>query len=153
MKKDIHSGDIVKIPFDKGWHTYARRVKGFLIAVYDCRSENEIENMDVIISKPTLFFTYVYKYAFKRNGKWQKVGRVLLREGELLPPDQFIQDIANSQDCVLLSFNGRRKKVTPIDCIGLERASVWTPEQVEMRLKDFYDEKPNIYVERARVRL
>ena len=64
MNKTLVPGAIFKVPFDDEFHTYARVsiVDRSFIAVYDCKTVSDMNDLNEIIAKPILFFVSVFKY-------------------------------------------------------------------------------------------
>ena len=137
-------GDIVKIPLGDGTHTYARVLPHASFAFYDSRVNRDLTVED-IVKKPILFFLAVMHYAVKK-GRWSIVGHVPLTDGLEAPP-KFIQDALNKSKFEIYYQDGQTRRATRHECIGLERAAVWEPEQVEDRLRDHYAGLKNRWVE------
>ena len=129
-------GSIVKVPLEEGFHTYARILRGTSYAFYDCRTKDDLDNLSKIISTPVLFIISVQNFAITR-GRWLKVGKVPLEESLLVEPPRFAQDALNPEIFEIVE-NGKRRKATMEECIGLERLSVWQPGAVERRLLEHY---------------
>lgn len=129
------AGAIVKIPLQKGYHTYGRILKSG-IAFYDFKSNKE-ESLEFIASQPILFVTGVSHSAVTK-GIWRKVGVIPLDEDLQKFFPQYIQDPINQNEFRILLGNGIEKKATLEECIGLERFASWTPEGIEKRLNDYF---------------
>lgn len=138
-------GAIVKIPLEKGFHTYARILK-YDFAFYDIRTKEEISNLNKIVSSAILFITTVNDYSVTR-GLWLKVGNLPLEERLLTTPPQFAQDPIHP-DRFFLIENGIRRPATKEECKGLERSAVWTQEGMQRRLNDHYAGRKNYYIEK-----
>jgi len=138
-------GAIVKVPLEKGFHTYARILK-YDFAFYDFRTKEEISDLQKIVSSPILFITAVNDYSVTR-GLWLKVGNLPLEERLLVTPPQFVQDPIHP-DHFFLVENGVRRPATKEECKGLERSAVWTPEGIQRRLNDHYAGRKNYYIEK-----
>ena len=75
-QKEIPGG-IVKIPFDDGWHTYGRILNYGDLAIYDLKTQEDITDLDYIISRPILFKCIVNDNGVKR-GKYPIIGIIAL---------------------------------------------------------------------------
>jgi hypothetical protein len=137
-------GSIVKIPLERGYHSYARILKSPYFAFYDFREE-EVSNLDLIVSSPILFITSVSHYSVT-SGLWVKVGKLPLEKNLLKIPPQFIQDSIQTNQFEIVYYDGRKKKATAEECAGLERLAVWTPESIQERLIDHYAGRQNFWV-------
>ena len=60
-------GSIFKIQFDEAYHTYGRILTGLDFAFYDCKTKEDITNLNITIASPILFTTFVDSYAIKKN--------------------------------------------------------------------------------------
>ncbi|MGE5827721.1 MAG: hypothetical protein ACM30G_05065 [Micromonosporaceae bacterium] len=69
------------------------------------------------------------------------------------PVVKFMQDVADFRKCVIFDTAGMRREVSPQECVGLERAAAWEPDQVERRLLDTFLGWPNQDELQLRVRL
>lgn len=138
-------GSIVQIPLEKGYHTYAQTLED-LFAFYDCKTKEDIQDLQTIISSPILFITAVYDYAITK-GYWLKVGTLPLEERLKTLPPQFRQDALQPHKFEIFYEDGTKKSATADECRGLERIAVWTPEGVQNRLNDYYAGRKNYSVE------
>jgi len=139
-------GAIVKVPLEDGYHTYAR-ILADTFAFYDARTKTNITDLKEIISKPILFITAVYDYAINQ-GLWLKIGKIPLEEKLMVEPEFFIQDSIKPDQFSILESDGITiRSASRDECIGLERATVWTPESIAERINDYYAERPNFWVE------
>ncbi len=154
MKRQKHTiGAIVKIKIDHEFQTYARILNNASYAFYDCRTKNDIKDLNLIASKPILFILSVYKSAITK-GRWLKIGTLPLEEKLKSLPLTFIQDDLNPNIFQIYDPNtGEFRKALKEECLDLECASVWEAEHVEERLRDHYDGKPNVWVEQLRIKL
>lgn len=131
-------GAIVKIPLQKGYHTYGRILKSGM-AFYDLKSKSE-DDLQFIISKPILFVTGVSHSALTK-GIWLKVGVLPLEEDLLKFFPQYIQDPINQNHFRILLGNGIEKEATLEECFGLERFASWTAEGIEKDLTIIFSEQ------------
>ncbi len=137
-------GSIVKIPLERGYHSYARILKSPYFAFYDLRAKENLSDLDLIVSSPVLFITSVSHYSVT-SGLWIKVGKLPLEKKLLKIPPQFIQDSIQTNQFEIVYDDGRKKKATAEECAGLERLAVWTPESIQERLIDHYAGRQNFW--------
>jgi hypothetical protein len=74
-------GDIIKIPLPDGTHTYARILIDESYAFYDCKTAEEISDINAILQSPILFCAMVDIFGIK-EGRWTIIGNKPL-EGKL----------------------------------------------------------------------
>jgi hypothetical protein len=86
-------GAIILIPLEDGFHTYGRILQGASYVFYDCRTKEDITDLNFIISSPVLFITAVYDNVII-SGQWAKIGKLPLEEKFNILPPRFIQDAA-----------------------------------------------------------
>ena len=141
-------GAIVKIPLDRGYHSYARILKSPYFAFYDFRAKEDVSDLALIVASPILFITSVSHYSVT-SGLWVKVGKLPLEKTLLKIPPQFIQDSIQTDQFEIVYDDGKKKKATAEECAGLERLAVWTPESIQERLIDHYAGRKNFWVEPA----
>ena len=140
-------GDVVRLDLGDGSHTYGRVLVRPFLAVYDARTDEPLAPAD-IIARPVLFTVGVFD---REVGRWEVVGRVPLRPGELEVPDLFRQDIITGA-CKLVDLAGNTRPATIEECEGRERESVWFAEHLVERIRDHYAGRPNVWVEQQRVK-
>ena len=145
-KRKPAPGTILKIPFDGPIHTYARVLRHPFIAVYDCKTSEDLTSMEGIVAQKVLFVVAVMDRAVT-DGRWEVVGKVPLADGEIPIPDQFMQDMFNPNNCKIIDSSGNIREATIEECVGLERAAVWEAEHVEDRIRDHYKGRPNRWLE------
>ena len=143
-------GAFIKIKLPNGRNSYGRILENANYAFYDLITENDNVNLEQIANQKILFIVAVYDDAIT-SGRWIKIGKLPLEPDLQLLPPKFIQDKLNPDSFELYNPNtGNTKSVIRQDCIGLERAAVWEPNQVEDRIIDYLNSKPNIWVERMK---
>ena len=151
MKRPTHDpGTFLRIPLSDGSFGYGRLVVAPDIALYNYRTTEPSDDIDVIETKPVLFTV-----AVKTSGltKWQKIGTKPLRGEVAKPVAMFMQDRADPRKCVIFDTAGMRREVGPEACVGLERSAVWDSQHIEGRLLDTFMGRPNAVEEFMRVRL
>ncbi len=75
----IEPGDLIKIPFKEGWHTYARILVDNSYAIYDCPSKIERIDFEEIIKSDILFIARVDVFGIKEKF-WNIVTNIPLEE-------------------------------------------------------------------------
>ena len=153
MKKQKRTlGAIVKIDLENGFHIYGRILSEACFAFYDLKTNEEIKDLQTIISNPILFILSVYDSSVTK-GRWLKIGTLPIEEDLLNLPDFFMQDQMKPDHFSIYNANtGEIRPALRSECIGLERAAVWEPEHIESRIRDYYDNKPNIWVEQMKMK-
>jgi len=129
-------GAFLKVPIDDEYHTYARILQEG-IAFYDCRTTEEIDEMQRIASCPVLFITGVYNDVITQ-GHWLKVGKLPLEEKFSLLPLQYIYDHIGEGFKIYDPNTGIIRPSTKQECYGLECCAVWEGFAIEERLRDHY---------------
>lgn len=72
-------GDLIKIPYKQGWHTYGRLLVDKSYAIYDCPSEEDRKDYNNIIQSDILFTAQVDVFAVK-EGYWKKIVNIPLED-------------------------------------------------------------------------
>ena len=141
--KSWDPGNIVSIDLGDGSRSFARVLKQPLLAFYDLKAEADLEP-EVVVATEVLFKIWVVKYALS-SGRWKTIGCLPLEREISEPPTFFKQDPVDKS--LSLYVEGEEHPASLADCVGLERAAVWDPEQVEDRLRDHFAGRPNCWVE------
>lgn len=102
-------------------------------------------SIEKVCTRPVLFYAAVMDYALKR-GRWAVVGNLPLPPDLVYAPPRFIQDPIRKNSFSIYE-KGEIRAATKQECIGLERAAVWSPEQVEERIRDHYEGNRNKWVD------
>ena len=135
-------GAIVEIKLRNNLYSYGRILDKANFAIYDILTEETL-SINEIVKRPVLFIVAVQNDAVT-TGRWRKIGKLPLEKNLLSLPMKFIQDGLVPNIFKLYDPNtGKTIKATKEDCLGLERAAVWEAKQVEDRIRDYHDEKPN----------
>jgi hypothetical protein len=142
-------GDIVRIDLGDGVHSYARVLSEAQFAIYDCKTERDLDR-ETIIASPILFYVAVMDYAVKR-GLWTVVGHLPLEDALLSPPPRFMQDALNPTSFSIYE-NGSIRPAKRAECEDLERAAVWDPNHVIDRIRDHYAGVSNKWVESLKIK-
>jgi len=150
-------GDFIKIELGDNMVAYARVIVNGIFAFYkiDHPSDDNIELMEQIRKSEPIFRLVVNDSAVL-EGRWKIFGYSPV-EPEILanPPVFFRQDIVDPKRCWLITMTpGFKKPIAPEECVNMEMEAVWDdPEQVEDRLRDYLNGKPNKWAERLKVKL
>ena len=148
--KDYKPGTFLRIPLADGSYGYGRAISEVYIAFYNHRTTSPSEDLDAIEAS-SLLFTQAVR-VFNDSG-WEMLGIRPLMGEVARPVVAFWQDIADYRNCEIFDTAGMDRPVTPEECIGLERASVWDDWHIERRLLDHFMGRPNAQEIRSRVHL
>ena len=141
-------GSILKIPVDN-YYIHAQILEEVDMVYFDTKGKENLSLHDITES-PILFRVSTNDDAIL-NGKWKKIGKAEVK-GELAKPvKKFIQDALNP-DKFKIYFNGEIRPATKKECERLDRAAVWAVNHIEDRIKDHYNNKPNIWVEQMSIK-
>jgi hypothetical protein len=143
-------GTFLAIPLADGSVGYGRVLVAPYLACYRYRTPTRSTDLDALEAAAVLFIVAVEQpYA----DRWPAVGRRELTGPVAEPVVRFIQDPLDPARCVIFDSAGGRRNAEPQDCVGLERAAVWRPDQIEQRLLDHFLGRPNQAEIHARVQL
>ncbi|NCU04807.1 MAG: hypothetical protein GXC73_12555 [Chitinophagaceae bacterium] len=151
-KQQFIAGGFVEISVSNQRKVFGRLLPLFQVAVYDCVVEQYTPFSEKeIIKKPVLFYVGVYR-GIVTSEKISIVGFKELTNEELtrIPP-VFHQSEPNIEKCYLIYYDGREERTTPEKCIGLERASAYSDDNIIQRVEDFYSGRKNFFVEMTKV--
>lgn len=152
VKQKRTVGAFVKIHLPDNRWAYARILEHASYAIYDLITTEPIEDVNKIAGKDILFYVSVYKDAITA-GRWRKIGTLPLEDILTRLPSKFIQDPIDPNVFRLYDPNtGTMTSARKEDCIGLECAAVWEPEHVEERILDHYANRPNIWLEKMKIK-
>lgn len=140
-------GAIFRIQLPCNKFSFGRILGKANYAFYDLVSDDGEEDLKKIISSKVLFIISVYN-GIITTGRWIKIGKLDL-DGKLkVLPNKYIQDIHHPNEYTIYNPNtGEMTKSSRIECVGLEKAAVWGAEDVEQRLCDYFEGRPNRLVE------
>lgn len=145
VKQKITIGSILEIKICN-YYCYAQILGMASYAFFDFKSGNNLTDLSLLESSPVLFILSVYNDVVTK-GKWIKVGKIDIREDLKILPMKFIQDVLNPEKFELYDPNtGKIIPTTKEKALGLECAAVWEAEHVESRIMDYYEGRPNIWV-------
>lgn len=141
-------GSILEIPLSNGRTAYGRVLTNPLMAFYDIQSETPLSPTEILKS-PVAFMIWVMNSAVA-SGRWRVVGHAPLEQALETSPWFFKQDAISR--ALSLYREGVERPATIEECLGLERAAVWSAEHVESRLEDHFAGQPNKWVEGMRLK-
>lgn len=145
-RQQITEGAILEINIENQYYVYAQiLLKGLGYAFFDFKSENKLLDFSILHKSRVLFIVMVYNDVITQ-GKWQKVGKLDVREDLRVQPMKFIRDVLNPDKFRLYDPNtGVMMPATKEECKGLEVAAVYEAEHIEQRISDYYAGRINLY--------
>lgn len=150
-RQRITPGAVLEIVLN-GKYYYAQILKSKGCAFFDFKSEKPINNHSILNDVNILFILRVYDDVITK-GRWIKVGKLDIRDELQTEPFKFIQDSLNPKSFELYNPNtGEIIPATREQVEGLECAAVWEAEHVEDRIRDYYDGKPNVWVQQLAIK-
>lgn len=154
-RQRFKEGSIVKIELSGNRLIFGRLLPGVasMIGVYDfiVDKNDTIPSIDTIVSKNIFLYCGIYRDIINK-GVFEIIGsKEFLETEQTKIPPSFLQDLVNIDDCVIFWPDGRERKATPQECIGLERSSVWEAEGLVQRIEDHYAGRRNFHVELDKV--
>ena len=152
-RQRITEGSILEINIENQYFVYAQILKeGLGYAFFDFQSCERLLDFSILNEAKVLFIVLVYDNVITK-GLWVKTGKLAIREELNELPMKFIQDSQNLNNFELYNPNtGEISKATKEQCLELECAAVWEANHVEDRIRDYYNCKPNIWVEQLKIK-
>ncbi|SEN74205.1 Immunity protein 26 [bacterium A37T11] len=145
-------GKFFEISLPNGKFAYGRILRNSACAFYNIYSEHRITDIYLISKAEVIFIVTVHKSAFGKN-KWKKIGYLDLDRNLSVLPLEFIEDgLIPGNFEIYNPNNGEITPTTKDKCIGLERAAVWEPGHIEDRLIDYFEGRPNKWVEQLKLK-
>ena len=140
-------GSVLRIDLDPDRHCYARALSTpSRIAFFDGVGGDDLNE---VVRRPVLF---VIAVSDRADDEWAVVGTLPPDVLAIPVPEQFMQDIVTGR-CRIVDANFDARQATPAECVGLERAAVWSPEDVEERLRDHFAGRENNHLAYMRVQI
>lgn len=139
-QKEIPGG-IVKINFDDSYHTYGRILNYHDVALYDCKTDQDVTDLNEIVKHPIIYKMIVNEGGVK-YGRWPIIGIIPL-EKELQNSKYYLEEIGRPDLCKIIENGNIRYNVPKEEGIGLEVGAVWDPMHVEEFLRDHYAGREN----------
>ncbi len=144
-------GSILEIDLENGHYGYAQIINDDIM-FYDMYANSKVSDIKILEDKRPLFFLGVYDDVVTK-GRWEIVGKLPIKDEHKIVPNKFIQDSLNPKNFEL--YNPNTGEISPSkreEVEGLECAAVWEAEHVEDRLRDYYNGKPNVWVEQLAIK-
>lgn len=146
------TGSILEINIENQYYVYAQIMIDGSCAFFDYRSKEQLRDFKILDDCPILFILTVYNDVITQ-GHWPKVGKMEIRDDLKKLPMKFIQDKLDPQKFRLYNpETGDMIPSTRLECEGLECAAVWEAEHVESRIKDHYNNVPNVWLELLKIK-
>lgn len=145
MKRVV--GDVLKIDFGDGTHSYAQVSTDPLIIFFDCRTSEDL-SVEEVAFLPVAFRLWVHNKDIEK-GNWGRIGNAPVRAELLIQPLMFKQDpisgrLAHHHNSFEATNYERDARLS--ECRGLECAAVWEARHVEDRLRDHFAGVENKWV-------
>jgi hypothetical protein len=141
----------VRIVLDDGRSAYGHVLVEPLIAFKSYQDSGEDPDIPEILRSPDAFRIWVSRRPLT-DGRWPVVGHAEPDPAALRAPPFFRQDPL-TQKLSITYDGGHFVPATEVECQGLERAAVWAAEHVTERLLDYFENRPNRWVESLRVKV
>jgi hypothetical protein len=142
-------GAFLRIMLPDGTFGYGRHLEDPYTAFYNHHTAAPSDDLDEIARKPVLFRIAVQTSTMKN---WKRIGRRDLADEVAEPVVWFHQDLFDFTKCSIHDTLDHKRTVTPEECVGLERDAAWEARQVEQRLLDTFEGRPNETEQYLRVR-
>ena len=143
MKKTPREGSLLRINLPDGMAVFARVLANAQVAVYSYRTTQDNSSVSQqIYDCPVLWILTVMKSAFEPN-RWRVVDFRPLEPALSKPVEYFIRDRITGEYSTYRSSDGHTRPSSSEYCKKLEAAAVWEPEQVEERIVDHFNGRPN----------
>jgi len=150
MRQTYKPGTFVRIPLADGSFGYGRILEPPYDAFYEYITSSPDSDLGSIATKPILFKLAV---RYSKPNPWEIIGWRAVEERLAQPVVRFRQDVGDFRRCTIYDTVGNERTANPQECVGLERSAVWEQHAVEERLLDTFMGRPNVTVERLKVRL
>lgn len=137
-------GRVFAIPLPDGRFSFAKALIFPEVVFFDARIPAPEMPPDPFALGNPLFRIWVDKSAQTGRKSWQKLGEMALTPKEQTGATYFKKDALNGNH--YLYRDGTFVLATRQECVGLERAAVWSRGQVESRLSDHFSGRQNIWV-------
>lgn len=145
----VQPGDLIKIPYKEGMHTYGRIIVEGSYAIYDCPSAIENNDYENIINSDILFIARVDVFAIKES-YWTVVKNIPLEERlKNFYPRYFNPVPTNSANVNFYeAYKSEIEEAIKKDWIKTGRMQldgIHGRVHVESRINDYYESKRNKY--------
>jgi hypothetical protein len=138
-------GSIFKLPLNGNQWVYARvKTPNGRIWVYDKLCEEDLSK-ELILQLPILFSASVFKYSFSKKHAWEMIDFEPLTEEEKTIQPVYGQEKFPPFKCKIFINGGVEmlRDVPFTQCIGMQPAAIWEPEELVERIVDFYEGREN----------
>lgn len=152
MSQKITPGSVFTIDLPCKKIAYGRILINGDYAFYDKFTEEPVDQIDDIVNQKILFIVAVHKSAIN-SGRWEKIGFVELDDSVKMLPMKFMQDPNNLE--LIQSYDpvtGKTARSNYESSVGLEKLAAWEANHVEERLCDHLAGRPNVWVERMKLK-
>lgn len=152
MAGKVRTGDVLKIGLGNGRHGYGQVTQDGLVVVFDHVSGADLDPAD-LMDVDVVFAVHVRAEDLS-GGRWPVIGSRPVPADLKGHPMMFRQDAETGR----LSLEhpdlpGGERPATLKECIGLERATVWSASAVEERLRDHVAGTDNRWLEELSIDL
>jgi hypothetical protein len=143
MKEKIKIGTYFSVNLGQ-YFVFGRIIENYVFIFFDFQSEKEDIDMEILLSKPELFYVHV-SWSAITSKRWKILDVKPLEEKFKKIVPFFVQEIGINDLC-WIDYNGKRVPASKSECEGLERLATWDAIHVEKRIKDHYEGKVNLYL-------
>lgn len=130
-------GDIVSIKFDNSFHTYGRVLNFGDLAIYDCKSTEEKDDLQEIIASKVILKVIV-NIGGVEMGRWPIIGNVPL-EISLQQSKYYVEEVGSSKKYQICDNGTYYYGLDESACIGIPYGGIWDPAHIEQILIDYYN--------------
>jgi hypothetical protein len=141
-------GAVVRIRLGEYQFAYGQMLNEPEYAFFSVRDSGASE-ATLVAGKAVIFRLWVMRHAHG-SGRWEKIGNASLQIQLESPVFRFNQDPLDPAKIQLGEGGLSGRLVSPEECDRFERAAVWDASQVEDRLRDHFEGRPNRWVESMR---
>lgn len=146
-KQTRSRGDIVQIDLGNGYYGFGQVLESPLMVFFNLKREIS-PNIEEIVESEVSFIVWVMNYAII-DGIWPIIGRAEVTDKINERPPFYKQDRLSGK--LSVTYTGAEEEpATYADVVNLECAAVWDPEHVVDRLNDYFEGRPNKWVESMR---
>ena len=138
------AGEFCAVPLGDGEHAYGRVISDLRMAFYDLKSSGLLPIEQVAVA-PVLFVVVVDSTPIE-DGNWPIIGRAPLEEHLLKPPTFFVWDVIAERLFTTQDWHVQTP-ATVEECQGLERATLWSQDFIERRLRDTLAGRGDLWVD------
>lgn len=152
MSRSARTGDVLKIGLGDGLHGYGQLTQEGLLVVFDHVSGADLDPSD-LMDIDVVFAVHV-RSSDLASGRWPVIGRQPVPGDLRGHPMMFRQDAETGRLSVEHpDLPGGERPATLKECIGLERATIWSASAVEERLRDHVAGEDNRWLEELSIDL